>query len=287
MDYFFKYTSVNDQDKAWQLYLNVSGKYRYLPFMEYPTHTHPSSYYFSWENGRIIHEYQIIYITEGKGIFETKKASYNINGGSIIILRKGEWHRYRPLKEFGWTENYIGFDGELADFFLQKQEALRDLEVVDLGEQEVLIDTFDKIHYLVRNEGPCFQQIASGLIIKLLGYIMALENHKSFARNDVERIIQEVCYYIREHVEDEFNFESLALNYEFSCSYLRKMFKQYTGKSPHQYYLDMKIIRAKELISNTTMSMKEIALKLDFESIQYFSRLFKNKVGQSPTAFRK
>lgn len=286
MDYFFKYTSVNEQDKAWQLYLNVAGSYCYLPHAEYPSATHPSAYYFSWEKGRIINEYQIIYITDGEGIFETKKALYKIKAGSIIILRKGEWHRYKPLKEFGWTENYIGFNGELADFFLQKQEVLCHIEVVELGEQEVLIDTFFKIFDLVKNEVPCFQQIASGLIIKLLGYILSLENHKSFAGNNVEIIIQEVCMHIREHIEDDFNFEKLVQGYGVSCSHLRKMFKQYTGKSPHQYYLDLKIIRAKELITNSRMSMKEIAFTLGFDSIHYFSRLFKSKVGQAPSKFR-
>lgn len=287
MDYFFKYTSVNEQDKAWQLYLNVAGKFRYLPHTEYPSPTHPSAYYFSWEKGRIIHEYQIIYIREGKGVFETRNAKYDINAGSVIILRKGEWHRYRPLKEFGWTENYIGFDGELADFFLQKQKVISDIDVVELGEQQVLIDTFYKIFDLVNSENPCFQQIASGLIIKLLGYILSLQNQKSFTGNDVERIIQQVCIHIREHIEEEFNFAKMVQNYDISCSHLRKVFKQYTGKSPHQYYLDMKIIRAKELISNTKMSMKEIAIILGFESIHYFSRLFKSKVGIAPSTFRE
>ena len=286
MDYFFKYTSVNEQDKAWQLYLNVAGKYRYLPHDEYPSKTHPLSYQLYWEKGRVLHEYQIIYITEGRGIFETNKSRYQISPGSIIIVRKGQWHRYRPLKEFGWTENYIGFDGDLADFFLQKQEVLCDLDVVELGEQETLIDTFYKIFDLVKNENPCFQQVASGLIIKLLGYILALTNNKSFAGKDSEKIIKEICYHIREHVEDEFNFEMLTQDYDISCSHLRKIFKQYTGKSPHQYYLDMKIIRAKELLSNTRMSIKEISFQLGFESIHYFSRLFKKKEGQSPSSFR-
>lgn len=286
MNYFFKYTSVNEQDKAWQLYLNVAGNYCYLPHTEYPSQIHPAAYYFSWEKGRIIPEYQIIYITKGKGVFETKKASYTINEGSIIIIRKGEWHRYRPLKEFGWTENYIGFNGELADFFLQKQEILSSIEVIELGNQEVLIDTFHKIFDLVKNESPCFQQIASGLIVKLLGYILSLESRKSFVGNEVEKIIQEICMHIRDHAQEPFNFEKLTQKYHISCSHLRKVFKQYTGKSPHQYYLDMKIIRAKELILNTSMSLKEIAITLGFDSIHYFSRLFKKKVGQSPSDFR-
>lgn len=285
MDYFFKYTSINTQDKAWQLYLNVAGRYCYLPHAGYPSPTHPSSYYFSWEKGRIIQEYQIIYITEGQGVFETRQSCHKINAGSLIILRKGVWHRYRPLKEIGWTENYIGFDGELADFFL-KQKSLCDIEVVELGEQEVLIDTFHKIFDLVKNENPSFQQIASGMIIKLLGYILSLKNQRSFSGNNIEKIIQEICFNIREGIETELVFETLVENYDISCSHLRKMFKQYTGKSPHQYYLDMKIIRAKELISHTGLSIKEIASTLGFDSIHYFSRLFKNKVGLPPTEFR-
>ena len=70
-------------------------------------------------------------------------------------------------------------------------------------------------------------------------------------------------------------------------SYFRKMFKKYTGVPPVQYHLDLKILRAKEMLLNTDRSIKEISYDLGFQSIYYFSRIFKSKLGVSPSAIRK
>ncbi len=287
MEYFFKYTSINDHDLAWELFLNVAGTDRYLPHTEYPVNTHPAGYFFLWEQGRVLDEYQLVLVTDGEGEFETRNRKYTIKPGSVMLLRKDEWHRYRPNPEVGWTENYVGFNGKLADFFLKEQEILKDLEVVECGNQEVLIDTFHKIFDLVINETPCYQQVASGLVIKALGYILAAHNHQEFAGTDIERIIKELCVKIRQNASENFNFDEVAENYDISSSHLRKLFKRYTGKSPHQYYLDIKIINAKELLLNTQKTVKEIAIEMGFDSVHYFSRIFKAKTGKTPSDFRK
>ena len=65
------------------------------------------------------------------------------------------------------------------------------------------------------------------------------------------------------------------------------MFKQYTGISPHQYHLELKIMRAKELILTTDKNIKEICFELGFQSPHYFSRFFKQKVGVNPGELKK
>jgi AraC-like DNA-binding protein len=65
------------------------------------------------------------------------------------------------------------------------------------------------------------------------------------------------------------------------------MFKKYTGVPPVQYHLDLKILRAKEMLLYTDKSVKEISYDLGFQSIYYFSRIFKNKLGVSPSEIRK
>lgn len=72
MDEFFKYITPGQDDIKWGLYLNCAGKANILPGTVYPPASHPSGYYFTYEKGRILNEYQINYITEGKGIYENK-----------------------------------------------------------------------------------------------------------------------------------------------------------------------------------------------------------------------
>ena len=65
------------------------------------------------------------------------------------------------------------------------------------------------------------------------------------------------------------------------------MFKNYTGVSPLQYQLDLKVLRAKEMLLQTDRTVKEISYALGFQSIYYFSRVFKSKLGVAPTEIRR
>ena len=71
-----------------------------------------------------------------------------------------------------------------------------------------------------------------------------------------------------------------------SYSNFRKLFKEYTGISPALYQQDLKLQRAKELLSTTGMSIKNIAYQLNFDSPDYFSSKFRNKTGVSPSNYR-
>ncbi len=84
---------------------------------------------------------------------------------------------------------------------------------------------------------------------------------------------------MRQNVEHEINLEQLADQHHVGYSYFRKMFKKYTGVSPGQYHLQLKIMRAKDLLISTDKSIKEISYEHGFQSIYYFSKIFKKKVG--------
>lgn len=283
---FFKYLTAGDEDRDWGLFLNVAGSYFSRPGCDYPPVKHPAGYYFNWENGRVLNEFQINYITQGSGILETKSGTFPIKAGSLLIIRPGVWHRYKPHKS-GWKEHYIGFDGEMAERFLSQPQFPIDLPVLNPGVREELIDTYYKIFGLITEEQPGFQQIASGMVVKLLGYLISFGKRKEFAGKRIATVIEEARFKIRQNVEKQIEMDKLAAEYHIGYSWFRKMFKSYTGVSPHQYHLELKIMRARELLLSTDKSIKEISFELGFQSIHYFSRIFKNKTGKNPSGFRK
>ncbi|WP_430817185.1 AraC family transcriptional regulator [Carboxylicivirga sp. RSCT41] len=283
---FFKYLTASEEDKSWGLFLNVAGKSSVAPGTIYPSREHPSGYYYPWNQGRTLNEYQINYITEGKGILENTRGKFVVKPGSLMIIRKGEWHRYKPVKSQGWTEHYIGFDGVFANHFLQDNQILHGQSVIYCGVREDFIDTYYKIFELAQHEDPGNQHIAAGMIIKLLGYIVAWQKQRNFSGKPIEKLIQQARFYMRKHTEGEVDLEKLAEDNHVGYAYFRKVFKKYTGISPHQYHLELKLMRAKELILTTNQSIKEISYDLGFQSIHYFSRLFKKKMGYNPSELR-
>ncbi len=274
-------------DKEWGLYLTVAGFAQIPPSLVYPPRVHPSGYFFTWEKGRILHEYQINYITEGSGTFETANDQFQVVPGSMIILRPGTWHRYKPDQNTGWNEHYIGFNGDFCAQLFQEGFFQAGKPVLYVGFQESLLKLFFEIIQLVKDEKTGHQQVAAASMMLMLSKILSVVRNQEFAGKTIERTIRKACLYFRENLNANVNIESLATELHVGYSYFRQMFRKYTGISPTQYHLSLRIQKAKDLLVSTEQSFKEIAIDLGFESYFYFSRIFKDKTGKSPMEFRK
>src|SRR5574344_2179192 len=98
------------------LWVNTVGFQCIQKSEPYPSLSHPRGYYFNVEKGRILQEYQIVYITRGKGVFKSDEATeQDVCCGRLILIYPGQWHTYHPSKTTGWEEYYIGFQGSIAD----------------------------------------------------------------------------------------------------------------------------------------------------------------------------
>ena len=182
MDDFFKYLTPGEEDKKWGLYLNVAGKIEVLPNKKpYPSQDHPSGYFFTWESGRVLAEYQIHYITSGSGVYENHRGVYKVKPGSLIITKPGVWHRFRPDIKTGWSENYIGFNGFIPKELFTQAWFSSQKPIKNIGNREEIIDTYFKIFEFVQEEKPGFQQVSAGMIMKLLGYMVSLEKQRNFS----------------------------------------------------------------------------------------------------------
>ncbi len=283
----FKYLTAGQEDAQWGIFLNVAGTSTVKANEEYPSSNHPSGYHFHWDEGRILNEFQLNYITKGEGILENRHGTFPVKQGSLFVIFPNEWHRYRPLQKSGWEENYIGFEGEIAEKFMSHQLFSAKQPVIHMGIKEELIDVYLKIFDLTEKEQPGYQYIASGMVVKLLGYIISYEKQKGFSGKRIAKVIEEIRFLMRQNISQNLNLEELAKQNNFGYSYFRKMFKKYTGVSPGQYHLQLKLIRAKELLISKDKTVKEISDELGFQSIYYFSNLFKKKEGINPTQYRR
>lgn len=287
---FFKYLTASQDDINWGMYLTVAGKAE-IPMNQevypLPEHDHPTGYHFSWDKGRVLNEFQVHYITDGYGILENSYGKFRIMPGTIMITYPGVWHRFRPLKRTGWIENYIGFKGDLAKRFFSNPWFNPEKPVMNCEIREELIDSYYKIFHLVQEEKPFFQFVSSGMIIKLIGYIVSFQMQQAFHGKYIQTVIEEVRFLMRENVEKNLDFQKIAAENNVGYSYFRKMFKRFTGISPKQYLLQLKVLRAKELLLSSDKTIKEISFELGFQSIFYFSRIFKEKTGISPSDMRK
>lgn len=87
------------------IYLQAAGHTEVRKRIEYPLTDHPIHHYFLWSQGRRLSEYQILYITNGKGVFESELSGKQyVNAGDLFILFPDIRYRFSPDWNTGWNE---------------------------------------------------------------------------------------------------------------------------------------------------------------------------------------
>ncbi len=102
-----------------------------------------------------------------------------------------------------------------------------------------------------------------------------------------EDIVKSIVQYLQSNYANEINFTQIASDYNFSASYLTKIFKEHTGTSPIKYLIEYRIKTAKALLKDTNLTVKEIAEKTGFVDQFYFSKCFKNYCGVTPSQYKE
>ena len=93
--------------------------------------------------------------------------------------------------------------------------------------------------------------------------------------------------YINTFYSSDIRIEDICKEINISAFHFIRMFKNRTGKSPHQYLVDIRIQRAKELLSCGQYSISEISTLCGFINLSHFSSKFKEVTGLSPTSYKK
>ena len=91
---------------------------------------------------------------------------------------------------------------------------------------------------------------------------------------------------MNENVYEDMPIQNIASQLNLSYALFRRNFKKYTNESPARYYNDIKLNKAKQMLVESTDSIKEISFKLQFTSLEYFSTSFKRMTGLTPSEFR-
>ena len=95
---------------GWGLCIYDVGWQRVSPHDDYPIRQHPDGYYYTWETGRRLSEYQLCFVFSGEGVVEfAPHKPVALTGGKLLLLAPGEWHRCRPNPKTGWGTLWIGF----------------------------------------------------------------------------------------------------------------------------------------------------------------------------------
>ena len=284
---FFRYFPVSRRDEKWGLYVTTAGQSRITPRATYPPGGHPKNYNFDWRRGRVLADHQVVYISSGRGWFESRGVGRRrIESGDAFLLFPGVWHRYAPDRKTGWDEHWVGFDGETARRLVRNRFFSPRSPVLRVAREDAMLGVFGDIMDAIKTHQPALQQVLAGLTARLLSLLFSTAQASLTEDTRAVVAIHEAVRLMHGDPREKFDLPDLARRLHVSYTWFRRTFAQQTGLGPHQYLLQLRIARARSLLAESNWPVKEIAAQSGFESEYYFCRVFKKKTGLTPGAWR-
>jgi len=237
--------------------------------------------------GRVLRYHAIMYVLEGHGYFQDVDTPREpVVPGTVFYLYPGRWHQFDPNPGAVWTEYWAVFDGAGAKrrFGELLPEPAR--PVHHIGRVEGIVEAYEDLYDLWLYGGAARVRQANYLLHRILFEIYRRVAGIGIRRED--ELVHRARELVRRNLDaDDLDFHEFAESQGISYEQFRKRFRASIGQAPKQYFLAVKMNRARERLLSPARSVKEVAAELGFADALYFSRLFKSKVGVSPSDYRE
>lgn len=227
--------------------------------------------------------YIIHYVISGKGTF--MGCDFDETNGYIVA--SNELETIVSDEDDPYETYWISFRGTNAAEILSKCHLPKHNSIFKFNKNKECAKILKKALFDIDTDNP----FTESCIMKSAFYeIMAIhsENTQDFSveTNFSPYILAD---YFKKNYNTQIKISDLAEKFHYTRNYMYYAFKKEFGVSPQEYLLDIRIKKAKQLLSkkDKKLSIKEIAFATGFEDSLYFSRIFKKRTGIPPTQFRK
>ncbi len=248
------------------LYPTVIGRFEYLPG-------------YSLERSRY-DSYLIILIESGTMEILLDGKYQLAQKGDVVLLDCYNPHAYRTGT--GCETTWLHFDGKLSKgYYEHLSKELGNIITVS-GFREILRTLSDLFSSFCKRDLKPEAQMS----IMIGNLLLSLFDHTSTGAASASDGIRKVTSYLTQNFSKSISLAEMANMAGLSLYHFTRKYKKETGVTPHQFLLSTRMSAAKYYLSNTTMTIQEIALSCGFEDESAFCYSFRKREGKTPKQFR-
>lgn len=236
--------------------------------------------------------YLFHYIISGTGTLMADNAkgetqTYSIKSGQGFLIFPGQITTYIADQNLPWEYVWIEFDGLRVKEALDLTELSVNTPVYHSHSKDLREQLMNEMLYIVHHakESP-FHLI--GHLYLFLDYLTQSAKSKKLVQSSKmsDYYIKEAINYIEQNFQNNITIEDIAAICGINRSYFGKIFRNSIGRSPQEFLMNYRMVKATELLKLTSLSIAEIGSAVGYENQLHFSRAFKTIYGVSPREWR-
>jgi len=283
----FWYLPVDSQVVRQEIYATALGWLKYSPGAPYPVSGHPHDYSLDWRRGRVLSDFAVILIENGGGEFESAPPAgrRRWEQGEVLILPPGVWHRYRPDPATGWTERWLCLSGELL-FRLRSKGTLPSRPALRLLSSPL---AFNAAWRRLRRAAARNSLQVGAIALEIMA--IALEQGKPTLNEAAvevtpDAVVNQALEFIRNNCHRPLDVAFVARQTGVIRRTLERRFAVTVRGSIAREIEWARLQRAKQLLEETNLSVKEVGYSAGFSGPNRLIRAFKKRLGSTPGDYR-
>ncbi len=227
-----------------------------------------------------------IYCLSGKGWYIVDKKKYEVGPNQFFqIPATKQYLKYGADDEQPWTIFWVHYSGNDMDTFNKQINISIYDEPKNIPYNEKGLGIWEEI-YKSLEMGYSKDNLnnANMCLYHFLSTFLYPDRH--FPVSEDKDMVRETIVFMRDSINDRLAVADFASRYQLSMSHFSSLFRKATGMSPMEYFIQLKIQWACQLLFNSKVKIKDIARDIGYDDPYYFSRLFKKMMGISPERYR-
>ena len=276
---YLNHSHMDFKDKSRPLIVGSCGIYRLSEHPKMPTYR---------PRGRV--DFQIIYIAAGCGHFhfDTVDSETIVPAGNIVIFRPKELQKYEYYGKDKAEVYWIHFTGSDVKNILRKYGFPDNERIFPVGTSMEYERIFKRIIIELQRCQDNYEEMLTLLLRHLLIIFQReLTREQVFKNEYLDHEMETAVTYFNENYNRDINIEEYATSKGMSVSWFIRSFKKFTGSTPMQFIVALRVNNAQVLLETTNYSINEISKIVGYDNQLYFSRLFHKLKGFSPREYRK
>ena len=229
--------------------------------------------------------YLIGYTYAGEGLLKYGGKEYRLTEGDGFYINCMDHHYYQAVSDV-WDVAILHLGGPLMYYnhkqYMQYQTAAFH-ESVSGNTQGYL----EQVLRLYSQPAPDRDWLVSACLDNLLTHLLKLQEANTAQSVSIPENLRYLIKYMDSNFDQHLTLDFLSDFAGISKYYLSREFKKYTGFSPNDYLISLRISRARILLKNTTLPAVKIAHEVGIHDLNNFTNLFKKKTGMTPIEYRK